>query len=255
MKTPRSILITGASSGIGAALALEYAAPGIRLALGGRDDARLRAVAADCRTRGAAVEATTVDVTDRTAMRDWIAAADAAAPLDLVVANAGISGGTGGLRHGEPEAQARAIFDTNLGGVLNTVHPAIDAMRPRRHGQIAVVASLAGFRGMPGAPAYSASKAAARTYGEALRGVLRPHGIAVSVVCPGFVRSRMTAANRYSMPFLMDAEKAARIIRRGLAADKGRIAFPWPTYAVSWLFGALPPALVDPLLRKLPRKG
>src|SRR3546814_614150 len=108
---------------------------------------------------------------------------------------------------------------------------------------------------MPGAPAYSASKAAARTYREALRGVLRPHGIAVSIVCPGFVRSRMTATNRYPMPFLMDAEKAARIIRRGLAADKGRIAFPWPTYAVSWLFGALPPALVDPLLRRLPRKG
>src|SRR3546814_14054704 len=137
-------------------------------------------------------------------MRDWIETADATAPLDLVVANAGISGGTGGLRHGEPEAQARAIFDTNLGGVLNTVHPAIDVMRPRRHGQIAVIASLASFRGMPGAPAYSASKAAARTYGAALRRVLRPHGIAVLTVCPGFSPRRLTAPNRYPIPFPLD---------------------------------------------------
>src|SRR3546814_15447844 len=184
-------------------------------------------------------------------MRDWIETADATAPLDLVVANAGISGGTGGLRPGEPESQAAATFDPNLGGWLNTVHPAIDVMRPRRHGQIAVISSLASFRGMPGAPADSASKAAARTYGEALRGVLRPHGIAVSIVCPGFVRSRMTATNRYSMPFLMDAEKAARIIRRGMADDKGRIALPWPTSAVSWLFGSLPHAPMDPRLARL----
>jgi short-subunit dehydrogenase len=107
---------------------------------------------------------------------------------------------------------------------------------------------------MPSAPAYSASKAAVRGYGEALRGALAPSGIRVSVICPGFVRSRMTDANPFPMPFLMDASRAARIIRRRLERNKARIAFPWPTYFAAWLMGTLPPALTDPLFRKLPRK-
>ncbi|MBL8672142.1 MAG: SDR family NAD(P)-dependent oxidoreductase [Alphaproteobacteria bacterium] len=250
---PSSLLLTGASSGIGAALARAYAAPNVHLALTGRDGARLAAVAEECRRAGAAVLAETVDSTDRGAIGHLIRRADAAAPLDLVVANAGISAGTGG--QGETEAQARRIFAVNLDGVLNTVHPAIQAMRPRRRGQVALMSSLAGFRGFAGAPAYSASKAAVRIYGEALRGALAADGIAVSVICPGFVESRMTAVNRFPMPLLMPAERAAGIIMRGLAANRGRIAFPWPTYAVAWLLGTLPPGLTDALIAALPRKG
>lgn len=249
---PRSILITGASSGIGAALARAYAAPGVRLALSGRDRERLDAVVASCRDLGAETEGAVLDVTDRAAMRDWVAAAHREIPLDLVVANAGISAGASG--GGETEAQARSIFETNFDGVLNTVFPAIDAMRPRRRGQIALMSSAAAFRGFPGAPAYSATKAAVRVYGEALRGALYKDGIAVSVICPGFVRSRMTAVNRFRMPLLMDAERAAAIIRRGLARDKSRIAFPWPTYFLAWLTGSLPPGLTDPFFRRLPAK-
>jgi short-subunit dehydrogenase len=107
---------------------------------------------------------------------------------------------------------------------------------------------------MPGAPAYSGSKAAVRVWGEGLRGDLLPQGVKVNVVMPGFIKSPMTDANRFPMPFLMSAEKAAGIIQRGLAADRARIAFPFPTAFVAWLMGALSPAIVDPLLRLLPKK-
>ncbi|WP_119678185.1 SDR family NAD(P)-dependent oxidoreductase [Indioceanicola profundi] len=252
MRDPACILITGASSGIGEALALAYARQGRRLLLTGRDAERLTAVAAACTGKGAAVETSTVPVTDREAFAAWVLAQDETAPIDLVIANAGISAGTG--RGGETEEQARAIFATNLDGVLNTIHPLIPRMAARRRGQIALMASLAGFRGMPGAPAYCASKAAVRVYGEALRGDLKGQGISVNVICPGFVRSRMTAVNRFPMPFLMDADRAAALIVARLAADRSRIAFPWPTYAATWLLAALPPAWTDRLLARAPRK-
>jgi short-subunit dehydrogenase len=257
--TARTVLITGASSGIGQALALAYASPEIRLALTGRDARRLAQVTKSCRSAGALVEAEPIDVTDRRAMADWIAHLDAAGPIDLVIANAGISAGTGG--GGESEAQARAIYAVNLDGVLNTIHPALDRMRQRGNergrlkGQIALMSSLAAFRGFPGAPAYSASKAAVKSYGEALRVELAREGIGVSVICPGFVRSRMTEINRFHMPLLMDSARAAQIIQRGLARNRARIAFPWPTYFGAWLAGVLPPALIDSVLGGLPQKA
>ncbi len=263
---PRSILITGASSGIGAALAAAYAAPGTTLHLGGRDAGRLDAVAARCRTAGATAATRLVDVTDRAAMADWIAAAFDSAPPDLVIANAGISGGTGGGSGDgapppcEPQALVERIFAVNVGGAVNTVLPAVELMRARApradglRGQIAVMSSLAGFRGLPGAPAYAASKAAVRSFGEGLRGRAAAHGIRVSVICPGFVRSPMTDVNPYPMPFLMTAERAAAIIRRGLARDRARIAFPWRLWALVWLLTALPAGLTDPLFARMPAK-
>lgn len=248
-----SILITGASSGIGAALAQAYAAPDVRLVLGGRNPERLNAVARACRDAGATVAARIADVTDRTAMTEWVTAEDAVRPLDLVIANAGISAGTGGGT--EPPEQTRAIFAVNVDGVLNTVLPALECMRPRRAGQIGIVSSVAGFRGFPGAPAYCASKAAVKVWGEGLRGWLASEGIGVSVILPGFVETGMTAANAFPMPFLMPSDRAARIIQRGLTRNRGRIAFPWPTVAAAWLAGALPDALVDRLTRRLPGKG
>ena len=259
MRDPRVILITGASSGIGEALALEFAAPGVFLLLNGRNKGRLAKVGKRCQAKGAKVETQLVDVTDGEAMERWIANAAAKRPLDLVIANAGVAAGTGGL--GESEAQARHIFSVNLGGVLNTVYPAIKAMLAQsdtkngQRGQIAVMSSLAGFRGFPGAPAYCASKAAVKILGESLRGELHGEGIGVTVICPGYVRSRMTEKNRFTMPLLMDSPRAARIIARGLARNRGRIAFPRRLYCLVWLFTALPPGLVDPLLRRLHKKG
>jgi short-subunit dehydrogenase len=250
-----SILITGASSGIGEALAAAYAAPGVTLFLSGRDPVRLAATAALCRSRGATVRETVADVTDRAAMKRHIEESDAQKPLDLVVANAGISGGTGGTGGaGEPEGQAKKIFDVNVMGVLNTIDPAIPLMAKRGGGHIAVMSSLASFSGWPGSPAYSASKGAVRMYGEALRGALAGRGVKVSVICPGFIRTPMTAVNHYKMPFMMDAGRAAEIIVRGLAANKGRIAFPWQTYMIAGFFGLLPPWLSERLLARMPEK-
>lgn len=249
---PQHVLITGGSSGIGAALALAYAGPGVRLALSGRDRARLDETAARCRARGAEAAAAVLDVTDAEAMAAWLSAADALRPLDLVIANAGVALAAG---LGPDRAERiRRSFAVNLAGVINTVEPAIPLMAARRRGQIAVMSSLAGFRGLPSASAYSASKAAVKAYGEALRGELAPCGIAVSVICPGFVKSRITEANRFPMPLLMEAERAAAIIARGLARKRARIAFPLALHAAMWLLAALPPALADRLLMRLPKK-
>ncbi|MHA1600452.1 MAG: SDR family NAD(P)-dependent oxidoreductase [Alphaproteobacteria bacterium] len=249
---PKSILITGGSSGLGAALAREYAAPDVHLSLTGRDAGRLEVVAKDCTVLGAKVHVEAIDVLERERLADWIAARDAAVPLDLLIANAGISAGTGG--DGEDDAQTRRILATNVDGVVNTVMAALPAMRAHRHGQIAIMSSIAAFRGFPSAPAYCASKAAVRVWGESLRGHLAGNGIAVSVICPGYVKTPMTAVNNFPMPLLMDSEKAAQIIRRGLARNKARIAFPWPMHALMRLIAVLPSGLVDPLLRKLPAK-
>ncbi len=248
-----NILITGGSSGLGAALAQAYAAPNVFLFLGGRDGARLDSVANLCRAKGARVEASLVNVTDAAAMAAWIEGCDQLSPLDLVIANAGLSAGTGGGE--ETAAQTKAIMDTNVQGVLNTIHPALALMKPRGRGQIALMASLAGFRGLAGAPAYCASKAAVRVYGESLRDELAPQGIKVNVICPGFVKTPMTGQNGFPMPFLMEADKAARIMKRGLERNKARITFPWLLAALVWLLAALSPNLTDGLLRHLPRKG
>lgn len=253
MKNASSILITGASSGIGAALARDYAAPGVRLALGGRDAARLEDVAVDCRAKGAEADIAVIDITDGDAAARWIEAADDAAPLDLVIANAGISGGTFG--GGESHEQAASIIGTNVGGVVNTVYPAAARMAARGHGRIAIVSSLAGFRGMPGAPAYSASKVAVRALGDALRGRYRKQGVGVSIVCPGFIRTPLTDVNKFPMPMLMEVERASAIIRRGLARGRPLIAFPWPIYAAIRLVAALPRPLSDRILGRMPEKG
>jgi short-subunit dehydrogenase len=252
MKEPRSILITGASSGIGEALAMAYAGPGVSLALTGRDAGRLEAVVAACRQRSAHAQPAVIDVADRDGMARWIDEIDRAAPIDLVIANAGI--GVGTADGFETEEQTRTVFGVNLSGTFNTVLPLIPKFAARRRGQIALVRSLASFRGFPGSPTYCGSKAALRVWGEGLRGDLHAYGVHVSVVCPGFVVSRITARNEFPMPFLMSAERAAAIVKRGLARNRGRIAFPFPMYFAIWLLGTLPPVLTDPLLMRLPKK-
>lgn len=248
----RSILITGGSSGLGEAMARALARPGTFIALTGRDAGRLAGVAEACRLQGAEVVHEAIDVADPVRMAEFVARIDAGHPLDLVVANAGISAGTQGGAEGAE--QTRAIFAANVDGVVNTVMPALGAMAPRSAGQVAIVSSLAGFRGLPGAPAYCASKAAVRVWGEALRADWAGRGVRINVICPGYVTTRMTAKNDFPMPFLMPADRAARIMLDGLRRDRARIAFPWPLYAFVRLIAAIPPGLIDPILRRLPRK-
>ncbi len=239
MKSFSSIVITGASSGIGEALALDYAAPGVALALTGRDAGRLEAVAATCRTKGATVVAATIDVVDRERLAVWLAAFDDAHPVDLLIANAGVSIDKDNSSLHDFSI-IRQTIDVNFGGVLNTVEPLLSRMMARRHGQIGVVASLASFIGLPYSASYNASKAAVRVWGESIRYVLKGSGVGVSVICPGFVVSRITANAPFPMPFLMSAERASAIIRRGLERDDARIAFPIGTKAAVWLGTTLP---------------
>ena len=239
----RSVLITGASSGIGRGLAMAYATPGMRLALLGRNQDRLERVAAAARAKGAVVECGLVDVRDRAAMAAWIAAADGAQPIDLAIANAGI---TTGLAPGEasedPEA-VRAIIATNLLGVLNTVEPLIPRMCSRGRGQIAMIGSIAGLHGLPYSPAYCVTKAAVHAYAESIRGRLERRGVLVSLVIAGFVKTPLNDSISAAKPGELSEAEAGLLIRRRLAQGRATIAFPWYLYLAA-RFGRLLPARV-----------
>ncbi|HKF74163.1 MAG TPA: SDR family NAD(P)-dependent oxidoreductase [Stellaceae bacterium] len=248
MQDPRAILITGASGGIGGALARVYASPGVRLALTGRSADRLSACADDCRASGAEVRTQVLDVVDTRALASWVEAVDRDWPLDLVIANAGITGGLGAGNRSETLADVHRMMSINFGGVCNTLHPVIPSMRRRRRGQLALMSSLAALRGLPYSPAYCASKAALKAYGEALRAWLHPEGIEVTVVLPGFVDTALAGHVAGPKPLQMTAERAARIIRRRLRAGPARIAFPVLLHAGIRLLASLPADMVDRVL-------
>lgn len=254
---PQTVLITGASSGIGHALALASARPGTRLMLSGRDADRIASVADACRSQGAEVDARVLDVRDAAAMQNWI---DTAGRLDLVIANAGMGAGTDDGRP-EPSAQVRDLFAVNLDGALNTVLPALETMLRQPEGpdgvrgRIAVVASVAAFVPAPGAATYCATKTALDRWTVATAHTAERNGVVMSSVCPGYIRTRMTAGNRFPMPGLMDADHAAQIILGGIARGRRRIAFPWWMAALARIVGALPPRWSTALLAKPPGKA
>ncbi len=251
----KNILITGASSGIGQALAIIYAKAGNNLFLCARNKEKLEMVRQICQENSHAncnIYAKIIDVRDKDALKDYIDEIEKQHNLDLVIANAGISAGTAlGI---ESEEQISEVFATNLNGVLNTINPVIKYMKSRNHGQIAIMSSLAGFRGLPSSPAYSASKAAVRIYGEALRGNLAEFGIKVNVICPGYIKTPMTAVNKFYMPFIIDSNKCAKIIKSGLQKNRGRIAFPLPLYFIIWLLSIISNTITDPIFSRLPKK-
>lgn len=246
---PGSVLITGASSGIGRALALAYAAPGVRLALIGRDPARLAAAAAAARAQGADVAAGTVDVRDRAAMAAWIGEADAAAPIDLAIANAGITTGLGPRDLTEDPEAVRAIIATNLIGVLNTAEPLIGPMCGRGRGQIAFVGSIAGLHGLSYSPAYCLTKSAVHAYAESIRPRLEARGVVVSLIVAGFVKTPLNDSIAAIKPGEISDAQAAALIKRGLARGKATIAFPTFLYALAMLGRFLPARLYDRIMR------
>lgn len=248
LASPPSVLITGATGGIGGALAYAYAAPGARLFLQGRNAARLAEVTARCEAQGATVETAAIDVRDRAALVAWLREVGARAPLDLVVVCAGININIGADGAGERWQDTAALIDINITSAIATVDAVLPAMRARGQGQIALFSSLAAYFGLPITPSYCASKAAIKAYGEALRGWLAPEGIRVNVVMPGFVESQMCEEFPGPKPFLWPADKAAQAIKRGLDADKARISFPFPLNLGSWYLAVAPAALAQKLV-------
>jgi len=242
------VFITGASSGLGAALARLYAARGAQLGLVGRKPDALAGVAAglDARTYLA-------DVRDAAAVR---AAAEAflhdVGPPDIVIAAAGISVGT--LTEVAADLEAfRAIMDANVLGMAHTFSPFIPAME-HSHGVLCGISSVAGVRGLPGGGAYSASKAAAAIYLEALRLEMKPRGIAVVDVAPGYIDTPMTRVNPYAMPFRMTAEAAADRIADAISRRRARTVIPWQMAWVARLLKWLPIPVYDAVFEKAPRK-
>lgn len=243
-----TILIMGATSAIGSALAREYAAPGVTLILHGRNAERLKEVAAACQARGAQVVTTLLDVRDFAAMRTWLAGLG---PIDLVILNAGLNTHIGPQGEPEPWVEVEALLEVNLKAVMVGVQAVLPAMRARGSGQIALVSSLAGYFGLPVTPTYCATKAGLKAYGEALRGWLAPEGIRVNVVMPGYVESPMCDAMPGPKPFLWSPERAAQAIRRGLARDRARISFPFPVNWGTWWLAVLPAGLSIRIVRWL----
>lgn len=228
----RAILITGASRGLGAALARRFAAPGVSLRLVARDAAALAATAAACAAQGALAETAALDVRDAAPLAAQLLAWDDAAPFDLVIANAGVTGGTpdgGGL---EGWASADRVLGVNLLGAVNTVVPLLPRLVARRAGRLAFIASVAAFRGLPDSPAYCASKAGLWAYGESLRARLAPEGVGVTVCAPGFFTSDMSRKFRGRHPFELSVEAMAERLARAIEAGRGRAIVPrrmgWP---------------------------
>lgn len=245
----RSVIITGASRGLGAAMARRLAAPGVALHLVARDAAALAAVAAECRALGAAVAVAALDVAEAGAMAAQLRAWDAAAPVTLAVANAGTSGGTG--EDGAPEGHALALrqIRVNLEGAVNLVEPLLPGMLARCAGALLLVGSAMGFRGHPDTPAYSASKAGIWAYGEALRAAHGPAGLRVTVAAPGFFASAMSARVAGVRMAEVSAEAMAARLLRAVAAGRGRVVAPFWLGAMLRALALAPPWLGDPLVR------
>jgi len=245
------VFITGASSGIGAALARHYGARGATLGLLARREGALRDVG---RSTGAPFEAYACDVTDLAAVKAASEHFIGTHGLpDIVIANAGISFGT---LTGEAEdiRTFGEILAVNVTGIVHSFHPFIAGMRTRGAGKLVGIASVAGYRGLPGAGAYSASKAAAISYLESLRGELHRSGVRVTTVCPGYVATPMTQRNPYRMPFLMGADDAARRIAHVIDSGRSYAVIPWQMAIVARLLRLVPNRVFDHFASRASRK-
>ena len=237
------IVITGTTSGIGRALALHYAQPGVTLGLLGRRQELLTTTAAECTTRGATVIPAALDVQDEVAMRAYAEQFILQAQgIDLVIANAGV-GDRDDLGSGNPAYHSR-IFAVNVIGLLNTLIPFIPQMVRQHQGHLVAIASMAGFRALPGSTTYAATKIAVRALMEGYGWELRQHGISTTSINPGFIVSEMTASNQFHMPFLLPADVAARKIARAIQRRRRSYTFPWPMAIVAHLLPFIPGAIL-----------
>lgn len=246
------VFLTGASSGLGEALARHYAAQGATLALFARREAELARLSAALAP--ATVATYRGDVREPSDLLR--AAADFIARFglpDIVIANAGISRGT--LTEAPEDLPVfRAIFETNVLGMVHTFSPFVTSMRDAHAGILVGIASVAGFRGLPGSGAYCGSKAAAITYLESLRVELRGSGVSVVTMCPGFIATAMTKRNPYRMPFLTDVDRAARLVARAAARRRRFYVLPWQMGVLGKVLRCAPRSLYDAVVAGRARK-
>ena len=248
----KKVVISGASSGIGLALARHYLERGAFVAALARRGELLQSLAVEFPEQ---VFCYALDVRDAPEIRD--AAHDFITRVgvpDIVIANAGVSRGTL-TEHAEDIDVFQQVMDINVLGMVKTFQPFIAAMRAERHGSLVGIASVAGFRGLPGAEAYSASKAAAISYLESLRVELHASGIKVVTICPGYIKTPLTDVNAYPMPFILEVNKAARRMARVIERGKSFAVVPWQMGMVGWLMKRLPNWLYDRLFAKAPHKS
>ncbi len=227
LKTGGAIAILGASSGIGEALSLGLAGPGVRLALAARRHDRLADVATHCRKLGATVDIATLDVRDAGSVGAWIADIDDRAPVGLFVCCAGIFDGSRTQGAVETSAAVHNLIDTNLKGPIAAANSMAARMQARGQGRIALVSSLAALIPQADAPTYSATKAGLTAYAAALRELVHPMGVQVTIIHPGHVATAQTDQQLGRLPMLMTPQAAAARIIKGLEAGRSQINFPW----------------------------
>jgi short-subunit dehydrogenase len=223
----KCVFLTGASSGIGEALAIALAKRGAILGLLARRKELLKKLAAECETVGGTARVFACDVTDEDAV---LAAADEFSAefnrIDILIANAGIGGNDADTRALKPVA-VKKVIDINLMGAVNSVHAVLPRMLENGSGQIVAISSLAGFRGLPKSAAYSASKAGMTAFFESVRLDVKHSGVSVTIIQPGFIRTPLTSGRSSKMPFLMDLEAAVPLFLRAIEKKKKFAAFPW----------------------------
>jgi short-subunit dehydrogenase len=247
MTRPHRIILTGASAGIGRALALEYARRGAQLVLVARREELLRQLAGEVGSAGGEAAVLAVDITGPGASERIVALAhEKFGGIDLVVMNAGMGAPT--WVHDFDAAQTEHVMEVNYFSVVRMIEAVLPGMLAAGRGHIAAVSSLAAYRGMPGSAAYNASKAAVTILMESLRTELRPTGVKVTTIAPGFVRTAMTGQNEFTMPFLMEPEEAARRIAGALDAARSEYRFPLMTSLAVRFLQILPNSLYDRLM-------
>ncbi|MBT4878928.1 MAG: SDR family NAD(P)-dependent oxidoreductase [Alphaproteobacteria bacterium] len=248
----KNIIITGASSGLGKELALNFAKKKANLLLIARNKSRLNEVAILATKYGAKVISEICDVFDKDKLHKIILDFDNNYPVDLIIANAGVSAGTS--QGSESLAQFHNILNINIYGVINSIHPLLSKFKDRKSGQIALVSSMAALHALPSAPAYSCSKICVKYYGDALRAELRKYNVKVNIIFPGYIKTAMTEKNNFPMPLLMNCDKAASKIVRGLESNNAYIIFPKVIYLVMKLLNIAPLYFQDKVFANLPKK-
>lgn len=249
----RVCFITGASSGLGAELAVRLAREGYDLGLSARREGLLSKVAAEVQREGGRAEVFPCDVSNRDQITEAIQSCEKEiGPVDLLVANAGMSINT--RVEAFDSAEVERVICVNLLGAVYATEAVLQGMLKRGRGQIVAVSSIAGFAGLPMSAAYSASKGGMTNFFESLRIDLQGSGVDVTVITPGFVRTPMTAHNRHAMPFLMDLEPAVELMVRAIRKRKKSLAFPWPLAAAAWIARIFPRGMYDWVAGKLDRR-